>query len=75
MFILKVPWHGKSDVGCVMRCWRFNSGKEGIFRSEQERGNDDSQKFGNFVSLMGLVDLPLLGCRFTWFRSNGCTTF
>lgn len=24
---------------------------------------------------MGLVDLLLLGCRFTWFRPNGCTTF
>ncbi|MCI74090.1 endonuclease/exonuclease/phosphatase family protein, partial [Trifolium medium] len=28
-------------------------------------------EFGNFVSDMGLVDLPVLGRRFTWFHSNG----
>ncbi|MCI96407.1 LINE-1 reverse transcriptase like, partial [Trifolium medium] len=25
-------------------------------------------EFGNFVSDMGLVDLPVLGRRFTWFH-------
>lgn len=31
----------------------------------------DSMEFQNFVVDVGLVDLPLCGRRFTWYRSDG----
>ncbi|MCI66388.1 endonuclease/exonuclease/phosphatase family protein, partial [Trifolium medium] len=29
--------------------------------------------FGGFIEDLEMVDLPLLGCHFTWFHANGRT--
>ncbi|MCH91714.1 RNA-directed DNA polymerase (Reverse transcriptase), partial [Trifolium medium] len=48
----------------LLRDWEF-------LDADRSGENLDIREFGNFATLMGLIDLPLLGRRFTWFKPNG----
>jgi hypothetical protein len=62
------------DVWCVVG--DFNSvlhtfERLRISATNRSGENIEIREFGDFDSLMGLIDLPLLGRRFTWFKPNG----
>lgn len=33
--------------------------------------NEEVQIFGEFISEVGLIDLPLIGRKFTWYKLDG----
>lgn len=33
--------------------------------------NEEIQIFGEFISEVGLIDLPLIGRKFTWYKLDG----
>jgi hypothetical protein len=54
----------------------FNS----VLNANERRGvrlintiTNEMVEFGNFVSVMEMIDMPLLGRQFTWFHANGFT--
>ncbi|GAU38725.1 hypothetical protein TSUD_396540 [Trifolium subterraneum] len=62
------------DVWCVVG--DFNavldpSERRGGVGQSAMRIDREMREFGEFISLMNLLDLPLLGRRFTWFQPNG----
>ncbi|GLT48341.1 hypothetical protein SLA2020_219730 [Shorea laevis] len=57
------------DKWCIMR--DFNS----VTKAEERKGNSgvttDMREFGSFIQDMELVDIPLVGRKFTWYQASG----
>jgi len=70
--LLEIRQREQCNSWCVLG--DFNS-----IRNERERRginrlsgiNREMQGFNNFIDSMGMVDLPCIGRKFTWYRPNG----
>lgn len=68
-------WRSRSSIKCWCILGDFNAVRESnerrgtmTFSSQLRR---DSELFNDFIHSMELVDVSLVGKRFTWFRPNG----
>lgn len=80
--ILAIDYEGKTcstTTNVAVRLWCV-VGDFNFVRAMEERcgissGSDhfhrDTVEFNAFINSMELLDIPLTGCRFTWFRPNG----
>lgn len=56
------------------RCWCFAGDFNAVCRKEERNGSgvsnsrSERRKFRDFIESNGLVDLPLLGRKFTWYK-------
>lgn len=47
--------------------------RKGTYRAVDDEGRELRRGFNQFIKDLELADLPLLGRKFTWYRSNGST--
>ncbi|MCI35740.1 hypothetical protein A2U01_0056961, partial [Trifolium medium] len=62
------------DNWCVVRDFNSvltTSERKGVSGESLRVVNNEIREFNDFVGEMGLLDLPLLGRRYTWFQPNG----
>lgn len=53
--------------------WDFNSIKSPCERKEVDGYNrsEEIELFSDFISKASLIDLPLIGRKFTWYKPDG----
>ncbi|MCH87170.1 LINE-1 reverse transcriptase like, partial [Trifolium medium] len=60
-------WCVVGDFNAVLHCGE----RKGLSLADRHGSSTELIEFGEFVRDMELVDLPVLGRKFTWFHSNG----
>lgn len=59
--------------------WCVSDDFNSVRNRDERRGrslllnHSEMSEFDNFITEMELIDLPLIGRRYTWYRANGCS--
>jgi len=64
-----------SQIGMWCFCGDFNAIRRRVERQRTNRGDfiKEMKEFNGFIETNLLMDLPIVGKKFTWFKSNGTT--